>query len=104
MKKKLKKVEKRVIDNHMRAQGDYDEDTHVIRINKRKSKKKSSIISTIIHEEMGHAMHPNAWEKTVVKMEKAIGKKITSKQKARLYACYRGQQKTGKQFGYKTKL
>jgi hypothetical protein len=101
MKKKLKKVTKRLINNKMNCQGDYDEDTHVIRINKKKSKKKSSIISTIIHEELGHAEHPKAYEKTVRKMEMTLGKKLGPKQKSKLYARYKGQQKDGKQWGYK---
>lgn len=55
---------KRVVDNKMRWQGDIDDEKNIIRINKEKSKKKSSIIDTIVHEEM-HKDHPKMHEKTV---------------------------------------
>ena len=87
MRKRYKKFGKRVkrtVDNKMRWQGDYDTDNGAIRVNKVKSKKKSSIIDTITHEEM-HRQHPNMWEKTIDKKVPKKLKKMSKKQKQQMY-------------------
>ena len=79
---------KKVIDNKMRWQGDIDTERHIIRINKAKSKKKSSIIDTIIHEEM-HAKHPRMYESTIREETIKALNKMTPKQKSLKYNQYR---------------
>lgn len=90
MAKKVKKW-KRVVDNKMRWQGDTDLEKKVVRVNKKKSKKKSGrggVIDTIVHEEM-HVTHPKMHEKTVYKKTKKKVKRLTPKQKKKLYLTYR---------------
>lgn len=89
--KKIKRVTKRIVDNNSRWQGDYDTDTHVIRVNKKKSKKKGGyggILDTIVHEEL-HAIHPKAWERTIDKKTIEKAKRLSFKQKRKLYSRYR---------------
>jgi predicted SprT family Zn-dependent metalloprotease len=76
-----------VKDNKMRWQGDTDLDKKIIRINPKKSKKKSGkggVIDTIVHE-LYHADHPKATEKKTYKETPKKVKKLTPKQKKRLY-------------------
>lgn len=79
---------KRIVDNNMMWQGDISEEDKLIRINKEKSKKKGSVIRTIIHEER-HATHPNEHEKTVYKKEAELVKKLSPEQKQKLYNKYK---------------
>lgn len=79
---------KRFVDNRMKWQGDCDTDKKVIRINKKKSKKKSSVIDTIVHEEM-HAKHPRMTEKSVYKKTPKVVKSLGKKRKAKLYSRYK---------------
>ena len=79
---------KRKVDNRMRWQGETDTDKKVIKINKKKSKKKTSIIDTIAHEEM-HVKHPKMHEKTVYKKTKHKVKSLSRKSKQRLYSKYK---------------
>jgi acetyl-CoA carboxylase alpha subunit len=80
---------KRYVDNRSKWQGDTDVEKGVIRINKKKSKKKSSVIDTIVHEEM-HAKHPKMHEKTVKRKtwEALKLKKMGKKAKRKLYSRY----------------
>jgi len=87
MKKIPLKKYKRYVDNRSRWQGDTDVEGGVIRLNKKKSKKKSSIIDTIVHEEM-HATHPKMQEKTVDKKVSHKLKKMGPKTKKKLYSRY----------------
>ena len=84
-----KKGKKRKVDNRMRAFGDTDLETGVIRINKKKNKKagKGELIDTIVHEEM-HLAHPKMHEKTIKRKTKAKVKKLSNKRKRRLYNRY----------------
>ena len=79
---------KRIVDNNSRWQGDTDTKKRIIRINKHKSKKKSSIIDTIVHEEM-HAKHPAMSERTIRKKVPLMLKRLSRKAKNRLYARYK---------------
>lgn len=79
---------KRVVDNRMRWQGDTDLEKKVIRVNKVKSKRKSSIIDTMVHEEM-HAKHPQMYERTVATKTKGRVRTMGPQAKARLRSKYR---------------
>ena len=83
----MNKKYKRIIDNKMKWQGDTDTEKKVIRINRKKSKKKSSVIDTITHEEL-HAKHPNMHEKTVYKKTKKLLKTMSAEKKHKLYSRY----------------
>ncbi len=83
----MKKFWKRIVDNKMRWQGDIDYKKKLIRINKSKSKKKSSVIDTIVHEEY-HRKKPTMHEKTVYKKTKKTVKRLSPKTKRKLYAKY----------------
>ncbi len=78
---------KRIKTNKMRWQGDIDYEKKVIRINPKKSKKKSSVIDTIRHEEM-HRLHPKMWENRIRKKTRKWVKKAAPKQKMKLYNRY----------------
>lgn len=89
--KKHKKLHK--VDNRMRSFGDFDENTGVIRINKKMSKRQKKgnypeVLDTIVHEEY-HAKHPKATEKKTYKATKRIIKKLPPKARNRLYARYK---------------
>jgi hypothetical protein len=74
-------------DDKMRWQGDTDFERKIIRINPKKSKKKSGrggVIDTLVHETY-HADHPKATEKTTYKAVPKKLKKMGSAQKNRLY-------------------
>lgn len=79
---------KRIVDNKMKWQGDTDLEKKVIRVNKAKSKKKSTVIDTIYHEEY-HAKHPKATEKKTYSATKKAMKKLNAKQKNRYYQLYK---------------
>jgi hypothetical protein len=79
---------KRIVDNNMRWQGDIDEENRVIRVNKVKSKKKSTIIDTILHEEM-HKDHPQMHEKTVYKKTKEQIATMLAERKQKFYNKYK---------------
>jgi hypothetical protein len=79
---------RRVVDNKMRWQGEIDYKNRVIRINKVKSKKKSTIADTIVHEEM-HRQHPKMWEKTVYKKTAEKVKRMSPAAKHKLYNRYK---------------
>ena len=87
-RKKYKKSYKRIVDNKMRYQGETDLDRKVIKINKRQSKKKSTVIDTIQHEEL-HAKHPKMKEKTVRIETKNKLKRMSQMKKHKLYNLYR---------------
>lgn len=86
-----------MIDNSMKWLGETDTTDKVIRINKnlhhkdsvksltRKGKRKAELLDTIVHEEM-HARHPRMHEKTVYKKTREKVKKLTQKQKHKLYS------------------
>lgn len=78
---------KRVVDNKMRSQGDIDLDNRVIRVNKQKSKAKSSVIDTIVHEEM-HRVHPQIHEKNIRRLTSQRVSKMSYAQRQRLYSKY----------------
>lgn len=86
--KRKKDGYKRVVDNKMRWQGDIDDEKKIIRINKEKSKKKSSVIRTIIHEEK-HRTSPQMHEKTLTKKEAKMVKATPEAIKRKLYSLYR---------------
>jgi hypothetical protein len=86
--KKHKDGIKRKVDNKMRYQGETDINKKTIRINKKASKKKSTIIDTIHHEEM-HIKHPKMSEKTVRIETKNKLKRMAENKKNKLYALYR---------------
>jgi len=74
-------------DDNMRWQGDTDFEKKLIRINPKKSKKKSGrggVIDTLVHETY-HADHPKATEKATYKAVPERLKKMDSAQKNRLY-------------------
>ena len=89
---------KRVVDNRMRAYGDEDDDTGVIRVNKALSKKDPGrkhpvnphasrypgVLDTIVHEEM-HAAHPKMREKTVWRKTRREMTTLKPAHKKRLY-------------------
>lgn len=75
------------MDNRSKWSGWVDTDKHIIAINKKKSKKKGSVIDTIIHEEL-HRKHPKAWEKAIDKMARKSLKRTGRKQKSKLYAYF----------------
>lgn len=78
----------RIKDNNMRHFGDIDYKKKVIRVNK--SKKKNSygeIIDTIIHEEK-HKESPRMKEKNVRTFAEKKVKKMSEKEKRRLYGRY----------------
>jgi len=79
---------KRMVDNKMRWQGDTDNKKRLIRINKKKSASKTSILDTIVHEEL-HAQDMSKGEKKVYKKTAEIMERLTPKDKARLYARYK---------------
>lgn len=79
---------KRVVDNKMRWQGDIDDENGIIRINKNKSKEKSTILDTIVHEEM-HREHPQMHEKTVDSKTKEKIKNMLYKSKQNFYNKYK---------------
>lgn len=72
------------VDPKMRWQGDTDTEKKVIRINPVKSKKKTSLIDTIVHEKF-HADHPKATEKETYQKVPHIVKGLTESEKKRLY-------------------
>lgn len=87
---------RRVIDNSMKWLGDTNTENKVIRINKAKhhklamkqTKRKAELLDTLIHEEY-HAKHPGALEKTVYRKTPKIVKKLSTKQKQKLYSRFR---------------
>lgn len=80
---------KRAVDNKMKYYGDTDTQKKVIRINKKKSMKagKGELLDTIVHEEQ-HAKHPMMKEKTVRRKTAGVVKKMTKKQKSKMYGKY----------------
>lgn len=80
---------KRVVDNKMKYFGETDHQKKTIRINKKKSLKsgKGELLDTIAHEEM-HAKHPNMKEKTVRRKTAGVVKKMSRKQKSKMYGKY----------------
>ena len=83
MKRRNKKY-KRIVDNHLKFQGETDINRKVIKINKKASKKKSTVIDTIFHENY-HAKHPKAHEKTVRIETKNRLKRMSENAKKKLY-------------------
>ena len=73
-----------VTDHKMRWQGDTDDDNKIIRINPTKSKKKSTLIDTIVHEKL-HADHKSWTEKKVYKEAPIRVKKLSKNKKNKLY-------------------
>lgn len=68
----------------MRWQGDTDFEKGLIRINPKKSKHKSTVIDTLVHETY-HADHPKATEKKTYKEVPKKLKKLSDKEKNKLY-------------------
>ena len=85
--KKHKDGYERKVDNKMKWQGEIDLDKKVIRINKKKAKKKSSVAGTIYHEEY-HRKHPKAHEKTVYKKERDWIKRVSPDKKKKYYSLF----------------
>ncbi len=71
-------------DDKMRWQGDTDTEKKVIRVNVKKSKKKSTVIDTVAHE-LYHARHPKATEKETYKKTPIIVKGLSPAEKKKLY-------------------
>lgn len=86
-------------DNKLRVFGETDLDKKVIRINKKKSRsvkpgkkvrmlnrkgKSGELLDTIKHELL-HVDHPKAKEKTIRKMTERATKRMSKKEKGRLY-------------------
>ena len=81
----------------MKWLGDTNTTDKIIRINKKlhhkaamkrvmgRNKRKSELLDTIVHEEM-HAKHPKMHEKIVYKKTREKVKKLTPKQKHKLYS------------------
>lgn len=95
---------KRLVDNKMRgAFGETDLDRRVIKVNKAAHKKQkgkwgipkkdSSLINTIVHEEM-HARHPKMTEKGVRKKTRTVVDKMSKRTKGRMYARFNTKTKT----------
>lgn len=84
-------------DNKLRgAYGETDFEKKTIRINKAKHKKAAkritpnrdgseNMLTTILHEGM-HVKHPNASERSVEKLARAMKTRLSTKQKNRIYA------------------
>ena len=91
-KKKTRKKHKdgytRIVANKSRWQGDTDIDKKVIRVNKVKSKKKSTVIDTIVHEET-HAKHPKMTERRVRIETKNQLKRMAENKKRKFYNLYK---------------
>ena len=87
-KKKHKKLYKRIVDNKMRYQGETDLEKKVIRVNKKASKKKSTVIDTIYHEE-NHRLHPKMTEKNIRIETKNKLKRMSENKKHKLYNLYK---------------
>lgn len=87
MKEPKWKKYKRVVDNKMPWQGEIDEDKKIIKVNKKKSKEKSSIIDTIVHEEL-HRKYPKMSEKEIKEMTKEKCKNMSEEEKAKYYKLY----------------
>lgn len=75
------------VNNKLKAFGMTDPKKKVIEINKKKVKKtkqKGELLNTIVHESI-HAKNPNMKEKTVIKKTMKVMKKMTKKQKMKVY-------------------
>ena len=88
MKKRKNKKYKRIVDNKLRYQGETDINRKIIKINKKASKKKSTVIDTIAHEEL-HAKHPKMTEKRVRIETKNKLKRMSENKKHKLYSLYK---------------
>jgi hypothetical protein len=73
-------------DNKMKWMGEYDTETGVIKVNKKRAKKAGAgkVAETIYHESL-HKKYPKMSEKEVYKKEKNW-KKLSKKSKSKLYA------------------
>ena len=89
----MAKTIKRKVDNHMRALGDYDERTGIVRINKKASKAENAhrrkgnrheVLDTLQHEKL-HTEHPKWTEKKVYSKTPKTIHKMSKLQKHRLY-------------------
>jgi hypothetical protein len=90
---------RRLVDNNLGHFGETDTDKKVIKINKKihaKGKKKaiggipkkdSTIINTIVHEEM-HMKSPRMHERTVRKKTQKVVRSMSAKRKKKLYSKY----------------
>lgn len=101
-KKKASKKWRTKVDNKMRSFGITDYSKKEIRVNKKKSKrtaklskkaarkkhgmsrKETSIINTIVHEDL-HRRHPRMHEKTVMRKARIAVQRMGKKAKRRLY-------------------
>jgi hypothetical protein len=87
-KRKHKSVYKYKVDNKMRWQGETDLNKKVIKINKKLSKKHSTVIDTIVHEH-GHVAHPKMHEKNIRIETKNKLKRMSENKKHKLYNLYK---------------
>ena len=99
--KELKKY-KKVVDNKMRAYGDCNFQKKIIRVNRVKARKDPSrvrpinkhakrypdVLDTMVHEE-NHVKHPRMHEKNIRKKTLRDIKKMTPKQKQKIYSRYK---------------
>lgn len=74
------------VNNKMKAFGSTDLKKKLIEVNKIKAKKsqKGELLNTIIHEQT-HAKHPMMKEKNIIKKTAKITKKMSKKQKMKVY-------------------
>ena len=93
---------KKVVDNKMRYWGDCNFQKKVIRVNRKKSRKDPlrvrpinkharrypDVLDTMVHEE-NHANHPKMHEKNIRKKTLRDIKKMTRKQKQKIYSRYK---------------
>lgn len=98
-----KKKWTRKIDNKLRgAYGETDFENRVIRVNPKKSKERPlykrpvnkgatkypDVLATMVHEEL-HKDNPDATEKDVRKMERTKVKRMSPKEKKRVYSLFK---------------
>jgi len=82
-----------VVDDHLRAYGETDFDKKVIKINKKKAKKsakagvKGELIDGITHE-IHHMKNPKASEEATIRATRAKVKRMSEKEKQRLYKLF----------------
>ena len=78
----------RRLDSQMRDQGETDYQRRLLRVNPVKSKRKSSIIDSMVHEET-HRIHPRMKERTVRATTKRKLRTMSPGAKRRLRGRYR---------------
>ncbi len=79
------------VDNSMRGFGETDLDRKVVKVNKKRAKathQKGELLDTIAHELL-HVKHPKAKERTIQKKTERVTKRLSPKEKAKLYSKFR---------------